>query len=251
MKQKMPAANMPKRQNIRKALTIISFLLFPITIFYLSPYLIVVGATTGIIAGSMIIFTFQFVLSLFFGRLFCAYACPGGGLQECLLIVNNKKAKGGKRNYIKYGLWFPWIISIVILFIRAGGFSEVDFFFHTTNGVSLSTHRSYIIYYGIVLLIAVLSIIFGRRAFCHYVCWMAPFMVIGTKIANRFKIPVLHIKADKTKCTGCKKCSEKCPMSIDVMSMVKNEEMASSECILCGECIDICHKKAMIYSFKK
>ena len=50
----------------------------------------------------------------------------------------------------------------------------------------------------------------GRRAFCHYVCWMAPFMVLGTKIANRLKIPVLHIKADKTKCNGYKKCSEKC-----------------------------------------
>ena len=47
---------MKKRQNIRKALIIISFLLFPITIFYLSPYLIVFGATTGVIVGSMIVF---------------------------------------------------------------------------------------------------------------------------------------------------------------------------------------------------
>ena len=242
---------MIKRQNIRKTLIIISFLLFPVTIFYLSPYLIVVGATEGIIAGSMIIFTLQFILSLFFGKLFCSYVCPGGGLQECLILANNKKTKGGKLNYIKYFLWVPWIISIVILFIRAGGFSKVDFLFHTTNGVSLTTPFTYTIYYGIVLLITILALTLGRRAFCHYVCWMAPFMVIGTKIANRLKIPVLHIKADKTKCNGCKKCSEKCPMSLDVKSMVETEKMKNSECILCGECVDICHKKAIKYSFKK
>ena len=241
---------MTKRQNIRKALIIISFLLFPITIFYFSPYLIVIGASTGVIAGSMIIFTLQFVLSLFFGKAFCGYACPGGGLQECLILVNNKKAKGGKLNYIKYCLWVPWIISIVILFVRAGGFSEINFFFHTTNGVSLNAPFTYIIYYGIVLLIAVLSITFGRRAFCHYVCWMAPFMVIGTKIASWLKIPILHIRADKTKCIGCKKCSKQCPMGLDIKSMVENEKMMNFECVLCGECIDICNKKAIKYSFK-
>ena len=242
---------MKNRQKIRKALIIISFLLFPITIFYLSPYLIVMGAATGIIAGSMVIFTLQFVLSLFFGKFFCGYICPGGGLQECLMLANNKKVKGGKWNYIKYCLWLPWIISIVILFIRAGGFLELDFFFHITNGVSLNAPFTYIIYYGIVLLITILALTFGRRAFCHYACWMSPFMVIGTKIANYLKIPTLHIKADKAKCISCKKCSEKCPMSLDVANMVENEKIANSECILCGECVDICHKKAIKYSFKK
>jgi len=240
-----------KRQNIRKALMIISFLLFPVTIFYLSPYLIVLGATAGVIVGSMVIFTHQFMFSLFFGKLFCGYVCPGGGLQECLMLANNKRVKGGRRNYIKYCIWVPWIIAIIILFVRARGFSDVDFFFHITNGVSLNAPFTYLIYYGMVLLITVLALTLGRRAFCHYVCWMAPFMVIGTKIANGLKMPILHIKADKTKCINCKKCSEKCPMSLDVNSMVEREKMINSECILCGECIDICHKKAIKYSFKK
>ncbi|MCA1076459.1 hypothetical protein K9O30_22675 [Clostridium bowmanii] len=46
-----------KRQNIRKALIIISFLLFPITIYYFSPFLIIEGMTKGIITGSFILFT--------------------------------------------------------------------------------------------------------------------------------------------------------------------------------------------------
>ena len=31
----------------------------------------------------------------------------------------------------------------------------------------------------------------------------------------------------------------------------KNEKMANSESILCGECVDICHKKAVKYAFNK
>ena len=45
------------RQNIRKLLLIISLLLFPITIWYMSPYLIIQGAMEGIITGSFVVFT--------------------------------------------------------------------------------------------------------------------------------------------------------------------------------------------------
>lgn len=240
---------MAKRQSVRKASLIIMFLLFPIVIFYFSPYLIILGALKGIATGSVIMFTLQFVLSLFFGRALCGFACPTGGLQECLMLANGKKAKGGKLNWIKYVIWVPWLTAIVVLFVRAGGVRKVDFLFHTTNGISISEPFTYFIYYGVILLIVILSLTAGRRAFCHYVCWMSPFMVIGTKISKRLKIPSLHIKADNKACISCDRCSGKCPMSLDVGSMVKEGAMQSSECILCGECIDICPKKAISYDF--
>ncbi|WP_241423274.1 4Fe-4S binding protein [Candidatus Contubernalis alkaliaceticus] len=85
-----------KRQSIRKTLILISFLLFPITIYYLSPYLIILGALEGIAAGSFVFFALLFVFSLFLGRAYCGWLCPGGGLQECCQIVSTRKAKGGK-----------------------------------------------------------------------------------------------------------------------------------------------------------
>ena len=88
----------------------------------------------------------------------------------------------------------------------------------------------------------------GKRAFCHYICWMAPLMVIGTKVADFLKIPKLQLKLIQDSCINCKKCSEKCPMSLDVNDMVKNEKMKNAECILCGECIDACPKKVIKYS---
>lgn len=78
------------RQNIRKLILIISLLLFPITIWYMSPYLIIQGAMEGIVSGSFIVFACMLLGSIFFGRIFCGWLCPMGGMQECLFSVNEK-----------------------------------------------------------------------------------------------------------------------------------------------------------------
>ena len=61
-----PFRQPPARQRIRKALVLASFLLFPITLNFLSPYLIVAGAMEGVVNGSLILFALLFVGSLFF-----------------------------------------------------------------------------------------------------------------------------------------------------------------------------------------
>lgn len=106
-----------KRQQIRKAILLISFLLFPITMWYFSPYLIIAAASEHIMNGSFIVFCAMFLTSIFFGRAWCGYLCPAGGLQDCVMIINDKPAKQGWRNNIKYVIWIVWIIVVVITFI--------------------------------------------------------------------------------------------------------------------------------------
>lgn len=79
-----------KRQQIRKLLLIVSLLLFPITLYYFSPALIINAGLNGIINGSFMIFVLLFLMSIPFGRLFCSYFCPAGGLQECAFTVDEK-----------------------------------------------------------------------------------------------------------------------------------------------------------------
>jgi len=67
-----------KRQNIRKLILISAMLMFPITIYYLSPYVIIQGAIEGIITGSFVVFLLMLISSVFLGRLFCGYLCPAG-----------------------------------------------------------------------------------------------------------------------------------------------------------------------------
>ena len=92
---------MKPNQKLRKGILFISLLLFPITMNYLSPYVIIESAMVGIINGSFIVFVGLFISSLIFGRAFCAYVCPGGGLMEFGGMVHNKTCKGGSRNLIK------------------------------------------------------------------------------------------------------------------------------------------------------
>jgi ferredoxin-type protein NapH len=237
------------RQRIRNAVILFFFLTFPITLNYFSPYIIIDGIAQGIIAGSALMFAAQFFSALFLGRAFCGWVCPAGGLQDYCTTINNKKAKNGKANWIKYFIWTPWIALIIFAGLKSGGIVKVDPFHLTDYGISVSNPWGYINYFFVVFLIVTLSFIFGKRAFCHYGCWMAPFMVIGLKARQWLHIPSLKLKSLHENCNNCQRCNQVCLMSLDVNKMVTDNEMNHSECILCGKCVDNCKQKAIKYVF--
>jgi ferredoxin-type protein NapH len=58
----------------------------------------------------------------------------------------------------------------------------------------------------------------------------------------------LHLSADAGRCADCNKCSKNCPMGLDVNIMIREGNMENTECILCGICVDVCPKEAILYS---
>lgn len=240
------------RQKARKLLLTVALLFFPVTLYYFSPALIFNAGLSGIINGSFIVFVLMFLLSIPFGRLFCGYLCPAGGLQECAFTINGNKAKQGWKNNIKYIIWAVWLLAVACCYFYSRKAIKIDFFFETTNGISVSTIQSYIIYYGIVLLIFIPSILFGKRIFCHYLCWMAPFMVLGTKLRRLLHLPGLHIKSKNiSNCISCDKCNKSCPMGLNVSKLIKDGQIENLECIQCGACIDSCPRKVLSYGMTK
>ena len=237
------------KQRVRRAILLITFVTFPITFYYFSPYVIIDGAMNGIIAGSFISFSLLFLFSLFFGRAFCSWICPAAGMQEWSSAVNDKKVKGGKLNWIKYCIWIPWIGIIMAVAVSAGGFSSVNPLHLTENGISVANPEGYITFFTVTGIIIVLSFAVGKRAFCHYICWMAPFMIIGTRIKNYFHWPSLHLKPITEKCKHCRTCLSNCPMSLSVGDMIQSGSVKNDECILCGICVDNCPNKAIKYSW--
>ncbi len=244
-----------RRQRIRRAFLLLSFLLFPITLYYFSPAIILGGAAMGIVNASLIVFGLMLVSALFVGRFWCGWLCPAGGLQEICTPVNDKPLRGRRLDWIKWAIWVPWIGGIAALAIRAGGYHSVDPFFQLEGGVTMAIPASpeappwYLIYYIIVALFGGLAIVVGRRAGCHTVCWMAPFMILGRKLRNALPWPALRLKAEPDKCSDCLTCSRNCPMSLDVNGMVQAGRMENAECILCGKCVDNCTKRAIRFSF--
>jgi ferredoxin-type protein NapH len=233
---------LPRRQRLRKALILISFLLFPVTIYYFSPVLIIRGASLGIVTGSFMMFGLLFLSALVLGRAWCAWARPGGGLGEICLMAGGRPAPGGRWNWIKYALWAPWLAAIAVFSVRAGGYHLLDPFFMTWHGISVHDPESYLVYFVFVALIAAMAWRPGRRGFCHYVCWMAPFMVAGQELQRWGGWPALHLEANPEDCAQCGTCAGNCPMSLDVPALVARGDMFHRECILCGTCVDNCAK---------
>lgn len=231
---------MKKTQSVRRALLLISLLLFPLTMNYLSPYISVYGAFQGIVAGSLLGFGALFLSGIFLGRAWCAWACPMGGLAEACLAANSKPAPVRILRRIRYGIFIVWAAALAAGFILAGGVRDVKPLLLTENGISVDEPLKYITYYLVILVFLALSLILGKRAACHGICWMAPFLNGGTALGTLLRIPHLAILSKPKRCTRCGTCTRNCPMGVSVMESVPRGGVDSPDCILCLACRDGC-----------
>lgn len=240
-----------KRQTIRKLLVCHSFVLFhlfKIVHLFFSPVLVIVACGAGVVSGSFAIFVCLFVVSLWFGRGFCGWVCPGAGLQElCSLAV--KKKPGSEKFYIlKYWISAGWIGGMFAAVVSAGGFHTIDLLWGTGQS---SPARNCFMLFGVASIIIPLTWFFGRWAYCLYACWLAPLMIAGTTIGRTMRLPMLHLSVCPERCLDCRFCDEFCSMTLPVSTMVQSGKMEYSECILCGNCEEICSRNAirLVFSY--
>ncbi len=91
----------------------------------------------------------------------------------------------------------------------------------------------------------VLLYVFGRRAWCRYLCPIGAFL----KIFSKVKIGGVRLVNDK--CIGCAKCNRACDMQVDVLGDInKYSEVRNSACIVCLKCIDTCPTDAIALSLR-
>lgn len=237
-------------QRIRKPIVITTAILFHVLlIFHLffSPVIIVLAAYRSIVNASFVVFSLVLLLSLFFGRAYCSWFCPGCGVQEILSIIIKRKSKNSNAIYIKYIIFAIWTGTIIFGYVFHG-IHKIDLGYGMTD---ITIKRKLILTLGAIVLIVPLTAIFGKFASCKYICWQAPFMILGSKIRDYFKLNGLRLKSNIEKCNECKSCTKYCPMNLDVMTNARTNKLNDSECILCGNCIDHCNQKAIKFSFKK
>jgi ferredoxin-type protein NapH len=233
------------KRRVRRITALISFLLFPVTLNFFSPYVSVDGAMAGIVSGSLLLFGLFFLFGIFFGRAWCSYGCPWAAPSEYLMKVNNKPVNRKRLAVIRYLIFFIWFSVLVLGFVLAGGIKSVDPLHLTDSLVSVDEPIKYMTYYMVLLLLFLCTVLIGKRGACHSICWMSPFMVGGMIVGETLGIRRFKVQSKPENCISCKKCSNACPMSIDVMNEMKSGSIGSKDCILCGECVDACPKDVL------
>jgi ferredoxin-type protein NapH len=238
------------KQKIRNLALLISLLLLPVTLNYLSPYVSIDGAMNGIISGSLLVFILLFVLSIFFGRAWCGWLCPMGGLAEFTTKINSQNVNIKKLRIVRYSIFSIWFSVVIVMFILAGGIKGVNPLHLTENIISVDAPMRYIIYYSVLILFLISNVLIGKRGACHSFCWISPFLTAGYNVGKMLKIHQLRVVASPKACVNCGACNKKCSMSIPVSSALKDGLVNTSDCILCGECIEACNKNVLSFGVK-
>ena len=83
------------------------------------------------------------------------------------------------------------------------------------------------------LILLVVAGLFVERAWCRYAC------PLGAIVGLVGKISPVRIQREGSACSGCRICSKKCPVGIDVASV---QDVTDSNCNMCLQCVDTCPK---------
>ncbi len=237
-----------KLQRIRKALLLVALLLFQVKIlhFFMSPVVPVVAARAGVVPASLAVYGVLSLSSLFLGRAFCGWFCPGAAIQEVIGLFR-ARAKAVFADRIKYGICGAWSTLVLITAAGAGGFQRVDFDFGTQGG---GLAQELLMRTGHFIIIGVLGAAFGAWASCRYICWIAPFLILGNRIRNYLVLPGLRVALRSESCSGCETCREACPMRVELETLATGP-IRDGNCILCGQCVDTCPSGAVRFVWKK
>jgi len=187
------------------------------------------------------------VYGTFFGRAFCGWACPFGTLHD--LLGSSNRGRGVKtRNYwyAKYGILFltlalAWFTldTIFCKFCPSGSlFAAIPYrLLHP----ELSEFGLYFYVHMFTLALTIILALLIGRFWCRYLCPLGA-------IAGAFnKLSIVGIHVDEEKCLGCNTCLQTCSMGISKIRDIGN----STDCTLCGRCVEVCLEKVLSFKIKK
>ena len=178
------------------------------------------------------------VLGTVFGRAFCGWACPFGSFQDLIGSSRKQKRRLRKATYTKFAVLLIVIITawlaadtVFCKFCPAGSlFAAVPAAFYYAP---LEVGLFFYIHIAALIVTVILVLIFSRF-WCRYLC---PLGTIG--IFN--KLSIFTISLNPMKCKKCLDCLRACPMGITKLSDIGS----STDCILCGRCIESCPTEAL------
>lgn len=213
-------------------------------------------------------------LTLIFGRIYCSVICPLGVFQD--IIAHKIRRKKNRFSYSPEKAWLRYFMLALFMLAMVAGIGSVaallepyssfgrmasnilqPVYIAGNNALAYLAERmdSYAFYSREVwmrslptFIIAALTLIViailawrGGRTYCNTIC------PVGTLLGLLSRHSWMKIHIDTDKCNGCGLCGRNCKAScIDT----KNHTVDYSRCVVCGDCIDKCHQKAISFTHK-
>jgi polyferredoxin len=191
------------------------------------------------------------LLTLFFGRSFCSWACWMGGQDEFFSSIGKKPWYSPSR--LRPGIrYLPFAVLAIVSFHSvyflspgycawacpnkiAGDFAELS---STLRVVQFVTFVSIW-----VLLVFLGSMMLKKRAMCGLLCPMGALLAFGNRTSP------FEVRVDRGKCNGCGECISACPNFAWTEENLR-EGKPWINCARCGRCMDSCPEKAINFQFK-
>lgn len=163
-----------------------------------------------------------------FGRGWCGYACWTAMVLELLPYDRPRTHDRRRIGFIRYIVFVSSLVFVGALFI-----------FHVSDLGAIMSWAfivGNIVYYAVGVILA--FVCKDNRAFCKYICPVTVFLKPASYLS------VLRVKVDEELCTQCGRCTQVCPMDVEVPRNDRGKRNAT-ECILCMKCVEACPVKAL------
>ena len=209
------------------------------------------GLSRGVLNAGFVFWILVLVSAVILGRAFCGWFCWFGGYLEMVEWgIGSLKIKIPSRMLLYLG-----VIPFVSLALKVYNSLLVNWIqgFPTTFTFQLADVEPWggqqtgiSILITLIMFGPVLFFVFGRKAWCRYLC------PIGALLKIFGIVGLCKVRLVNDNCIGCGTCNRTCDMQVDVLGELKTHgEVLSSGCIRCLKCTNECPKGAIVFSFSR